>query len=171
MRWGGISAVDRGARLALLLALAAVVAACGPGPDGKSGGDEDRKAAVVVPIGAVVDDRVSRTGGDATDWKRFHLDSRDRVNILVYWDDPDLSAHVELRNVFGNLIGEQKHARGEGVDRLAFDLDEGDYFLAIIADDGSSVYSLELVTGEVHTSPGGGGGLDLRPTREDDRPE
>ena len=171
MRCRHLSAARRWMRLCLALALiTTTLAACGPGPDGKSGGDEKRISAVVVALGAVLDDRVSRSGGDATDWKRFHLDSRDQVNITVYWDDPDIRAHLELLNAFGNVIGEQKHTSGEGVDQFSAELDEGDYYLAIISDGGSSVYSLEVTTGEVHSSGDSGRG-GLRPSSADDRPE
>lgn len=143
---------------------------CGPGPDGQSGGDQERAAAVEVPIGQPVDDRVAAGDGDRTDWKRFRLDRADQVNVTVYWDDPDIEATVEVRNAFGNALGRREHSKGEPMDRMTATLEEGEYYLAITAEGAGSVYTLEITTGEPHSAgtaprprPGGGGSGDARP--------
>jgi len=144
---------------------------CGPGPDGASGGDHERAAALPVPFDQPTDDRVSADEGDQTDWKRFHLDGADQVNIAVYWDDPDVEAAIEVRNVFGNALGRREHTKGEAVDRMSATLEEGDYFLAVSAEGPGSVYTLEITTGEPHSGgpaapakkPRGDGGGDARP--------
>lgn len=151
--------------------LGAATLGCGPGPDGQSGGDQERAAAVAVPVGQAFDDRVSASEGDRTDWKRFRIEDADQVNVAVYWDDPDVEASIEVRNAFGNALGRREHAKGEPVDRLSATLEEGDYFLAITAEGGGSVYTLEITTGEPSTGAGkapkprrgGGGADDARP--------
>lgn len=148
--------------LAFLLFLA-----CGPGANGRSGGDQERAAALPVPLGSVVDDRVSAADGDQTDWKRFHLDDTDQVNLAVYWDDPDVEGAIEIRNAFGNPLGRREHTKGEEVDRMTATLEGGDYFVSIMAEGAGSVYSLEISTGAAHT----GGTSPVRRGGGDERPE
>jgi hypothetical protein len=163
------AAAASAALVAVLLGVAAT--GCGPGPDGASGGDQERAAALPVALGQPVDDRVSADDGDRTDWKRFRLDSADQVNIAVYWDDPSVEAAIEVRNIFGNALGRREHTKGEPVDRMTATLDEGDYFLAIIGEGAGSVYTLEITTGAPHSGggtvpvrkPRGGGSDDARP--------
>ncbi len=153
----------------IALACLSLLAACGPGPDENSGGDESRATAVAIPFGEVISDRVSRDDGDATDWKRFRLGHAARVNVEIYWDRPEVDARFELRDQFGVLLGKKSREQDSPSDILSADLQPGDYFLAVRSEGAGSVYSLVLSTGEAVGLPGAPAEM-LRPG-EEPRPE
>lgn len=162
-RWGLARLLATGLGVAMMVGS---FAGCGPGPDENSGGDEQRATAAPVPFDQVVDDRVSPNDGDTTDWRVFRLEEPDKVNLALYWDNADIAARVELRNAFGNVVAKREHAEGEGVDRITAELEKGEYYLSVVAEEGSSVYSLEITLGE----PVAGGGP-RKPKVTDPRPE
>lgn len=143
-----------------------LLAGCGPGPDGNSGGDEDRAKAAEIALATVVDGRVSPGDGDATDWFRVRLDAPGSYTVSIYWDTRDVEATVSAFDTFGNELGSVTHAPGAPVDYLPVSCDGEHLFFRIQAEEGASVYSVEILQGQV--APAGGGGS--RPYT-DPRPE
>jgi hypothetical protein len=151
----------------LTLSLLSFVVSCGPGPDDHSGGDETRAGALPVEVGSISEGRVSRSDGDSTDWKRFGVPHTQTITINVYWDNPDIDATLDLRNVFGISMEKVSHSRGERQTTISEELADGEYFLEIRARSGSSVYTLEIVSGPA----GAAGDTGSRGGYTDPRPE
>jgi len=124
---------------------------CG-GPKEETG-DEVKSAAVEIPTGTTVDDKVS-SSGDPVDWKRFEVEVRTPAKIGIYWDNPDISAEVTLRDIFGGPVGSVVHAKGAPADYITAELRDGTYFLEIRAKQGSSVYTVEVLLGEASSNSG-----------------
>ena len=156
-------------RPAIALLCVVFLSACGPGANERSGGDHQRSAAVEIPLGGLVSDRVSEDDGDATDWKKFTVPRETEVNVFVHWDEKDVDARVELRDRYGELLKKADHKEGDSSDLLTVPLVPGDYYVSIHAEDGGSVYSLETSTGRF-VVPAGAPGKMLRPG-EAPRPE
>ena len=147
-------------RLGSLLLVFTVVAGCGPGFNAASGEDARRGGAVACAVNTLMYDRVSESQGDDTDWKTFELVADANVRIRIWWDDPEVEAMVTLYNQRARMIAEILHEEDVHMDELEpIGLDAGTYFLRIEAEDGASVYSLELDTDDGHS----GGSTRSRP--------
>lgn len=126
------------------------------GRDENSGGDHVRGKAVEIKLGETHDDHVSAPAGDHTDWKKFVLPDATVLTINAYWDDPSVSAVISVRDQFGGQIFRLEHKRGERSNHWPdMKLRDGEFYLEVVATDGASVYTLELL-GEGYTgvSPG-----------------
>lgn len=132
--------------MALMIAAAALVCnGCGATLNSASGEDAKRSGASEIPVGQPHDDRVSADEGDHSDWKTFFIEAEAQVTIQVHWDDPDVEARVVLRNPFGTVLFAGSQDGGDRVLSLGpIDLARGEYFLQIEAEDGSSVYTVEV---------------------------
>lgn len=118
---------------------------CGGTLNSQSGEDAKRAGAVEVKVGQAHDDRVSAEEGDHSDWKSFFLEAGSQVTVRVHWDDEDVEARVVLRNPFGTVLFAASQDGGPRVLELGpVDLARGEYFVQIEAEDGASVYTLEV---------------------------
>jgi hypothetical protein len=118
---------------------------CGGAFNSQSGEDAKRAGAVEVQVGQAHDDRVSADEGDHSDWKSFFLEAESQVTLRLHWDDDDVEARVVLRNPFGTVLFAATQDGGPRVLELGpLDLARGEYFVQIEAEDGSSVYTLEV---------------------------
>ena len=131
-----------------------LMVACGPKGPPAIIGDETKSAAQEIRPNTTVDDKVSKAD-DPVDWKRFNVEERTPATITLYWDDPTVEAVVTLRDMFGGIVGELKHAPGAPKDSLAkLTLAEGTWFLEIRAEAGASVYTLEVQLGSDNNTLG-----------------
>lgn len=138
--------------LFVLLSLATLLAACGPGFDEKTGGDGTRGEAREVRVDAAIDDRVSAEQGDNTDWKKFELDDAAKVTVKFWWDEPGIKVSITLRDELGQKLTSMTHASGQREEALGpIKLKGGSYFLEIAAGGGASVYTFEVQTGGAGT--------------------
>lgn len=138
--------------LFVLLSLAILLAACGPGLDENTGGDGTRGEARAVAVDAAIDDRVSTDQGDGTDWKKFELDDAAKVTVRFWWDEPGVNVSITLRDELGQKLTAMKHAPGQREEALGpIKLKGGSYFLEIAATGGASVYTFEVQTGGAGT--------------------
>ena len=137
--------------------------ACGPGFDAYSGGDEKISAAKTLVLGIPSTDRVSAVERDNTDWKKFEFDEiRGRVQVDIYWDEPDLESTVNLRDQFGAIVFAWRHVKGKQHESFSdIRVREGLYFLEIICTSGDTVYSVEVT--DLGAGRGGAGGYDVPP--------
>jgi len=118
---------------------------CGGALNSQSGEDAKRAGAVEVQIGQAHDDRVSADEGDHSDWKSFFLEAESQVTVRIHWDDEDVEARVVLRNPFGTVLFAATQDGDSRVLELGpVDLARGEYFVQIEAEDGSSVYTIEV---------------------------
>ena len=139
--------MSRWTRLALTATALTALAACGPGFDESSGKDAMRGDATEIPMDTAVDDRVSAEQGDHTDWKVFELAQGTIVKVNIWWDDPDVEAHVRLRGMGGGAQRTLKHVSGKKAESLGpIELQAGKWFLEIQAQGGASVYTLQVVS-------------------------
>ena len=121
------------------------LAGCAVALNSQSGEDAKRAGAVEVSVGQPHDDRVSADEGDHSDWKSFFLESDAQVTVRLHWDDDDVEARVVLRNPFGTVLFAASQDGGSRVLELGpVDLGRGEYFVQIEAEDGSSVYTIEV---------------------------
>lgn len=121
------------------------LAACGAAFNSQGGDDAKRAGAVEIQIGEPADDRVSAEEGDHSDWKSFFLEAESRVTVRVHWDDEDVEARVVLRNPFGTvLFAASKDGDPRTLELGPLDMARGEYFVQIEAEDGSSVYTIEV---------------------------
>ena len=141
-------------RLVVLAAIVALnTASCRTGPP-ETTGDETRSGATKLAPGATFDDRVC-DGTDPVDWKRFQVPSRSPAKVSIYWDNPKVKATWRLVNYFGQPVGAVVHKQGAEKDELAQELEAGTYFLEIRAKKGCSVYTLEVLVGDLESNPYG----------------
>lgn len=118
---------------------------CAAALNSQGGEDAKRAGAVEVKVGQPHDDRVSADQGDHSDWKSFFLEAESQVTVRVHWDDEDVEARVVLRNPFGTVLFAASQDGGPRVLELGpVDLARGEYFVQIEAEDGASVYTLEV---------------------------
>jgi len=138
----------------LLLTLATLLVACGPGFDENTGGDGTRGEAREVRVDGPVDDRVSAIDGDNTDWKKFELDDDAKVTIHFWWDEPGVGVSMTIRDELGQKLIAMKHGSGQREEALGpVKLKAGAYFLEVSATDGASVYTFEIQTGASGGTP------------------
>ena len=123
----------------------ACLVGCGAAFNSQSGDDAKRAGAVEVTVGEPHDDRVSADEGDHSDWKSFFLEAEGRVTVRLHWDEDDVEARVVLRNPFGTVLFAASQDGGPRVLELGpLDLARGEYFVQIEAEDGASVYTIEV---------------------------
>lgn len=134
--------------LALLLPVATLVLACGPGFDENTGGDGTRGEAREVSVDTLIDDRLSADQGDHSDWKKFAIEGPAKITIRFWWDVPDVGLSVTLRDELGQKIAGLAHARGQREEALGpVKLKEGTYFLEVSSTEGATVYTYEIQAG------------------------
>lgn len=125
---------------------------CGAAMDANSGGDHVRGKAAKIKLNETHDDSVSTEEGDHTDWKKLALPESCKLSVHAYWDDPSVKSIIHVRDQFGGQIFELKHEVGQAEDHWKdMKMREGEYYFEVVAERGSSVYTLEVTT-----SDGGG---------------
>ena len=138
---------------AWVLLLALGVASCRTGPP-ETTGDETRSGATKLVPGTTFDDRVCDST-DPVDWKRFQVGQRAPAKISIYWDNPSIKASWRLVNYFGQPVAQIEHKKGAEKDELKQELEAGTYFLEVRAKKGCSVYTLEVLVGDLESNPYG----------------
>ncbi len=122
-------------RLILWLSVIGLIA-CGPGPDGKSGGDGHRHEAQVLPFEEWVTDSdgVNYRTGDRTDWKQAVVKRPGRLYVQIACDNKEAHINAALFNKYGKLIIQKEKKRGNS-DHIRFegDVTPGNYFIQIQA--------------------------------------
>jgi hypothetical protein len=132
--------------------------------DEHSGGDHVRGRASEISLGETHDDRVSAAEGDHSDWKRFAILQPTQVTINVYWDNPSIRSKVFIKDQFGGVMFALPHDSSNRHDRWPnIRLREGEYYLHVVAQKGTSVYTLEITHEGGLPSPGSSGGSVTRP--------
>ncbi|MFT5431904.1 MAG: hypothetical protein ACI9OJ_002602 [Myxococcota bacterium] len=126
------------------------------GRDENSGGDHVRGKAVEIKLGETHDDHVSAPAGDHTDWKKFTLGGPTVLSIDAWWDDPSVDAVISVRDQFGGNIFQLHHKPGERSNHWpGMKMRDGEFYLEVVATNGTSVYTLELMgKGYTGGSPG-----------------
>jgi hypothetical protein len=124
----------------------AAVGNCGVGPDEKSGGDQKRESAAVIPLAEPVHDRVAPAEGDATDWKVFEVPVYETiVTIFAWWDNPDALTTITMRDQFGGKMYSLDHQIGKRKETWGdIRVREGKYYLEVHSKGGDTVYTLEV---------------------------
>jgi hypothetical protein len=141
-------------RIAALVSLTLLfAAACGGPKESEKTGDETKSAAVEIPTGTTVDDKIT-AGEDPVDWKRFEVETRSPARIGIWWDNPDVAAEVTVRDMFGGAVGRAVHSKGAPKDEITADLRDGTYFIEVVAKNGKSVYTIEVMLGDQPSSSG-----------------
>lgn len=132
------------------LGIVFILAACGVGPDEKSGGDEKRSSAKPMPLATPVHDRLDPAGGDTTDWKKIEVPVYETVlTVRAWWDNPDAIASIIMRDQFGGKMYTLDHNIGERKNVWPdIKVREGTYLFEIIGKTGVTVYTLEVTLDE-----------------------
>jgi len=122
-------------RLILWLSVIGLLA-CGPGPDGKSGGDGHRHEAQVLPLDEWVTDGdgVNYGTGDRTDWKKAVLPRAGTLYVQIACDNKDAHINAALFNKYGQLLIQKQKKKGV-TDHIRFEgeVASGNYFIQIQA--------------------------------------
>lgn len=119
--------------------------------------DATRSYATEIPVNSTVDDRVAFYEKDKSDWKRFTINEKTTALINIYWDDPEIVSQINLYDQFGGKMRELKHQKGAEKDSIKdLLLNGGTYFVEITAQKGSSVYTIEVLTGDMTQGTGYG---------------
>jgi len=143
--------------LAILVLALSMVMGCGIGFDGASGDDAQRGDAPEATVDQYIDDRVSASEGDHSDWRMFVLEQPSRVTVEIWWDNPDVDGTLMVRGRRSGSAKEREHEDGRRHEKLGpINLEDGQWYVRVQATSGSSSYTMRIVTGE---STGGGGGL------------
>lgn len=110
-----------------------------------SGPDRQRTSASEIKLDTVVDDSVSASKKDATDWKFVVLEQPGQLTAELHWDSGDATLGLELYDDIGSRIAEGKNWKQKGK-RVQFKATKkGRYFIRIFVDgDGGSTYSLRM---------------------------
>jgi len=146
--------------LALLLG-----AACGPTnentrettvvvADSNSGDDVSITGARGL-FDAVVNDNVSATTGDNTDYKYVDVDSRGTLDIRIRFQQLTFGGLVSLHNDFGDILWEESAPLGtEEVLIEGFETLPGRYYVRVYANEGAADYAIgQTFTPEVVEEP------------------
>lgn len=129
----------------------ALIIGCGPKPEQNSGDDHKRAKAGSIVVGEPAYDRVDSPGGDTTDWKRFVVDTYETdLTLRVWWDNPSVRATIALHDMYGTQMYSLTHKLGERRESWGnIRVRKGEYFVKVAASAADSVYTLELLTGDV----------------------
>ena len=129
------------------------IVACGPAPDSHSGKDYTKSMAKAIEVGQTVDDKVDADTGDNTDWKQFKVEDPGPLVVNVYWDNPgDVTADIALYNGLGVKITGVHHDPDKSTRKDTISLrsvQPGAFFLMIRATKGGSVYTVEVLAGDM----------------------
>ncbi|MCA9562467.1 MAG: hypothetical protein KC561_03215 [Myxococcales bacterium] len=131
--------------LSLLVGL--VAGACNPSlerdPNEDSGNDGERSKAQILPLGEPVNDRVSYTEGDMTDWKYVQVPAAGTINVTMGCDYPSAYCTVNIRDEVGLLLRELP---SEGESRVSGSLavTRGNYYLEIFVPASSTAYTIQV---------------------------
>ncbi|MBM4386663.1 MAG: T9SS type A sorting domain-containing protein [Deltaproteobacteria bacterium] len=138
-----------------LYSLSLALSSCGPSypPDT----DATRSYAMEIPLNSTADDRVAFYEKDKSDWKRFTISEKTTALINIHWDDPEITRQVNLYDQFGGKMRELNHQKGVEKDSIKdISFNAGTYFVEITAQKGSSVYTVEVLTGDMTQGTGYG---------------
>ena len=133
--------------IALVWCLSLFIGGCGLGADSKSGKDERRDIAKVLPLDEWVTDEngVNYAAGDKTDWKKINVPRSGTLYVEVAVDNKKATVDVGLFDRYGRLLlqktrpaGTTEHVRFEG------QVTKGNYFVSIAARkyEDKSIYSI-----------------------------
>lgn len=146
--------LERNLFLGVVAGLLALSFGCGPGFDAMSGKDGLRGDAPNAELDQYIDDRVSASGGDHSDWRALDMAQNARLTVEIWWDNPEVEASLLLRSRRAGSAQKLVHRHGVRHETLGpIDVTEGAWYLRVQAQTGSSSYTLRIVTGE---SSGGG---------------
>jgi hypothetical protein len=145
--------------LLVIVLLAVAAGGCGPkagskqakdnyDPDGKSGPDQKRSGAQLLPVNKPHTDEVNYQNQDRTDW--YQLDLKGKAGVLttlINWDNPASDVNIDVFDAFGAQIAASPvRGKGEKQKKLFTQIDKpGTYFIRVTAPtktDGS-VYTME----------------------------
>jgi hypothetical protein len=131
----------------VMLAVCALMTACGINPDGKSGDDHRRDIAADLPLNEWVtdDDGVDYAKGDRSDWKKIVIPREGTLFVEIAFDNKDAQVLAALYDQYGSALGEKKKPRGL-TDHITFEgpVSPGKYFVRIKSDksEDNSIYSI-----------------------------
>lgn len=148
--------------VALALALASTLAACGSAPDANSGGDAHRHEAAVIPLEDWATGELNRDEGDTTDWKQVVLQEASKLKVELSAESKGAVVAVAVFDKYGAILVKEGQIKGGGeVLSLAVAAPApGPLFVRVTQrGGGKTVYSVRAVIAEVGS--GGGGGPDL----------
>ncbi len=132
---------------ASFLMLVLITGGCGAGFNAASGDDAKRGGATPIQTNTTLDDQVSSSRGDDTDWKSFELSGETTVRVRIWWDDQDVDATIMLYDQRARVLAELEHDDEDRFDEMEpIGLVAGRYFLRIESGGGTSVYTMEVLT-------------------------
>ena len=127
---------------------------CGAGFESASGQDGLRGGSAEAAVDQYIDDRVSASEGDNSDWRVIELEQASKVTVEIWWDNPEVTGTLLIRGRQAASIRKLEHQSGQRHERLGpFELPEGKWYIRVQTESGSSGYTLRVVTGD---SSGGG---------------
>ena len=142
--------------LRTLAVLVLCIFGCGPAFNAASGEDAKRSGALPIQPNTTVDDQISRTLGDDTDWKSLELAFDSDVRVRVWWDEPDVDATITLYDSRARALAKHIHSDGSRRAELApIGLRAGSYFIKVEVEGGESVYTLEVLSDVAGVGRGG----------------
>jgi hypothetical protein len=139
--------------LPLLLLMAVLGGACSGEyePDERSGRDQGRNGAQVIPLDVIVTDALTREGGDSTDWKKFEAPGAGVYTLEVYWDQPFVRGSIAIADQYGQTLETISHNQDRAIDQTTLTLNEaGTYFVKLAIDSYRSTYSIMVYPGPPH---------------------
>jgi hypothetical protein len=146
--------MNRARNMCFLMTVLLALSGCGPGFDEASGKDGLRGGSAEAAVDTYLDDRVSASEGDHSDWRVFELEQPSAVTVEIWWDNPDAGGNLLLRGRSSGSSKTFEHKKGQRSESMGpFDLAEGKWYVRVQSDSGASGYTIRIVTG---TSSGGG---------------
>ncbi len=130
-----------------------VLAGCGVGVQDQ---DRDRGGAKPVKTCGVVTDKLDVEGGDPLDFKLLQVPETGTLKVRVHWDNPKIKGQISLQDKFGVILERKERNPSTNNDTISQTIDEGVYFVQVLAEEGASVYSVETS----FNGTGGGGCAD-----------
>ncbi|MBH23576.1 MAG: hypothetical protein CMH57_03735 [Myxococcales bacterium] len=136
------------ASLALMTLVALAGAACDiQGHPERNSEDSYRTNAMEMPLNRVIIDNVSAFGGDQTDWKFFTVPTEGIVKVIFNFDNEAAEPEVFLIDSVGRIVSalDKPEASGPVLRQLSFEAIPANYYLQIVANNGETDYSVEVV--------------------------
>ncbi|MEO1270325.1 MAG: hypothetical protein AAFX99_19725 [Myxococcota bacterium] len=132
----------------LMVVMGFIAGACDvQGPPERNSDDSYRTNAMEMPLNRVIIDNVSAFGGDQTDWKYFTVPTDGIVKVVFNFDDESAEPEVYLIDQVGQIVSalDKPEASGPVLRQLSFEAKPANYYLRIVALNGETDYSVEVI--------------------------
>ena len=138
-----MSSVFLRASTGILFLLTACVPSLERDPNEHSGNDGERGAAQILVLGEPVNDHLSYSEGDMTDWKFVQIASPGEITVTIGCDNVGAWCSVNIRDEVGRVVGTIQ-TEGEVRASGAVEVGRGNYYIEVFVQASQSAYTIQV---------------------------